>query len=99
MRFGMAYYIFALYLLIFLYGTANAHPHKSGQMNHGPSLESYGLDLYFNTAAPKKTEYDINIIITKKDQSKKGLKNKTLSKTKSFYSLEKKNERTKKNNR
>ena len=36
--------------LLFIFSvTASAHPHKSGKINHGPSLGNYHVDLSFST--------------------------------------------------
>lgn len=36
--------------LLFIFSvTASAHPHKSGKINHGPSLENYLVELSFST--------------------------------------------------
>ena len=35
--------------LLFIFSvTASAHPHKSGEINHGPSLENYQIELSFS---------------------------------------------------
>ena len=63
-------------LFIFLV-TANAHPHKSGEMNHGPSLENYQIELSFSTKylMPSGSKSNINIA-NKRDLGTKPVKNK-----------------------
>ena len=60
-------------LLIFS-GTANAHPHELGKINHGPSLESYQIGLDFTTDLSTKNWYDPNITIAEKDKARKDSK-------------------------
>jgi hypothetical protein len=56
---------------------ANAHPHKSGEMNHGPSLENYQIELSFSTKylMPNGSKSNINIA-NKRDLGTKPVKNK-----------------------
>ena len=62
--------------------TADAHPHKSGVIHHGPSLESYQIELDFssnywvqdnpgaNVKVAKKNKDDKAITVTKPNKSK-----------------------------
>ena len=49
----MRAFLFSLALvscsLFVLSVTAGAHPHKSGEIHHGPSLESYQIELDFSS--------------------------------------------------
>jgi hypothetical protein len=69
---------------IFIFSvTASAHPHKSGEINHGPSLESYQTELSFSTKylMPDGSKPNINIANKnkiKKNSGKKPVENKTI---------------------
>jgi hypothetical protein len=42
--------IASILCLLFIFSvTASSHPHKSGEINHGPSLENYQIELSFST--------------------------------------------------
>ena len=66
---------FSLFIFLVM---ANAHPHKSGEMNHGPSLENYQIELSFSTKylMPNGSKSNINIA-NKRDLGTKPVKNKT----------------------
>ena len=51
--------------------TAAAHPHKLGEMNHGPSLEAYQIELDFSS---NHMVQDIAISEIKIADKKKGYK-------------------------
>jgi len=65
---------FSLFIFLVM---ANAHPHKSGEMNHGPSLENYQIELSFSTKylMPNGSKSNINIA-NKRDLGTKPVKNK-----------------------
>jgi len=72
--------------------TADAHPHKSGVIHHGPSLESYQIELDFSSnhwvqddpgskiKVAKKNKNDKAITGTKPNKSKTTQKNKQIHK-------------------
>jgi len=72
--------------------TADAHPHKSGVIHHGPSLENYQIELDFssnhwvqddpssNIKVAKKNKNDKTITGTKPNKSKTMQKNKQIQK-------------------
>ena len=70
MRF-IAYYILIPCLLFLCLGTASAHPHKSGQSDHGPSLENYLIDLDFTIGNVVKEQKKKIIIFSKNGKNKK----------------------------
>ena len=57
-------------LLIFSV-TANAHPHKSGAIHHGPSLESYQIELDFSSNHWVQDDPGSNIKVAKKNKNDK----------------------------
>ena len=68
---------------LFIFSVAvSAHPHKSGEMNHGPSLENYQIELSFSTKylMPDGSKPNINIAnknkTNKRDLGTKPVKNK-----------------------
>ena len=66
-----AYCILIPYLLFLFWGTASAHPHKSGQSDHGPSLENYLIDLDFTIGNVVKEQKKKIIIFSKNGKNKK----------------------------
>ena len=72
----MRHFIFNLALVscsIFVFSiTADAHPHKLGKMNHGPSLESYQIELDFSAAhmVPDRLTSKIKLADKNKDNNK-----------------------------
>ena len=74
--FMFSFFLINFSLFIFLV-MANAHPHKSGEMNHGPSLENYQIELSFSTKylMPNGSKSNINIA-NKRDLGTKPVKNK-----------------------
>ena len=72
--------------------TADAHPHKSGVIHHGPLLESYQIELDFSSnywvqddpgstiKVAKKNKNDKAITGTKPNKSKTTQKNKQIQK-------------------
>ncbi|SVD39756.1 uncharacterized protein METZ01_LOCUS392610, partial [marine metagenome] len=44
MKLGLPYWILTLFSLVIFIGTAGAHPHELGEMDHGQSLESYQIE-------------------------------------------------------
>ena len=70
---------FSLFIFLVM---ANAHPHKSGEMDHGPSLENYQIELSFSTKylMPNGSKSNINIAnknkTNKRDLGTKPVKNK-----------------------
>ena len=77
--FNLALVSFSLFIFSV---TADAHPHKSSVIHHGPSLESYQIELDFssnrwvqddpgaNTKVAKKNKNDKAITGTKPNKSK-----------------------------
>ena len=72
MRF-FVYCILIPYLLFLFFGTASAHPHKSGQSDHGPSLENYLTNLDFTTGNVIKEQKKQIIVFSKHDKNKKSI--------------------------
>ena len=74
-----------------------AHPHKAGEMQHGPSLNSYKIDLSFSTIhleqheslstikVANKNKVDKIIIGKKPKKNKPAIKNKKTIKQKKEY--------------
>ena len=53
--------------------TADAHPHKSGVIHHGPSLESYQIELDFSSNHWVQDDPDSNIKVAEKNKNDKGI--------------------------
>jgi hypothetical protein len=58
-------------LLFLLLEIASAHPHKSGQSDHGPSLENYLIKLDFTTGDVIKKQKKQIIVFSKHGKSEK----------------------------
>ena len=72
MRF-IAYCILIPCLFFLCLGTASAHPHKSGQSDHGPSLENYLTDLDFTTGNVVKEQKNKIIVFFKHGKNKNNI--------------------------
>ena len=68
-----AYCILIPYLLFLFLGIASAHPHKSGQSDHGPSLENYLTKLDFTIGNVVKEQKKKIIVFSKHGKSKKDI--------------------------
>ena len=66
--------------------TVGAHPHKSGEMHHGPSLENYQIEMDFSSNNLLQDGSISNIKIAVKNKANKAksvtkkIKNKTIQK-------------------
>ena len=89
MKLGIQYWILVLFSLVIFSGTAGAHPHELGKMDHGPSLENYQIDLDFTTGDTTKSRHDPDITLAKKDQNKNSNKIDKSVRTKKIDKLEK----------
>ena len=71
----MRHFVFNLALVscsLFVFSiTADAHPHKPGEMNHGPSLESYQIELDFSAEHMMPDRSTSNIKLADKNQDNK----------------------------
>ena len=70
---SIVYCILIPCLLFLCLGTASAHPHKSGQSDHGPSLENYLTDLEFTTGNVIKEQKKQIIVFSKHGKNKKNM--------------------------
>ena len=52
---------------------ADAHPHKSGVIHHGPSLESYQIELGFSSNRLVQDDPGANIKVAKKNKNDKAI--------------------------
>ena len=87
----MRHFVFNLALVscsLFVFSiTADAHPHKLGEMNHGPSLESYQIELDFSSNRWVQGDPGANIKVAKKNKNDKAItgtkpnKSKTIQKS------------------
>jgi len=79
----------ALFLCSFFVFSVNAdaHPHKSGVIHHGPSLDSYQIEFDFSSNHWVQDDPDSNIKVAKKNKNDKAItgtkpnKNKTTQKS------------------
>ena len=68
--------------------TADAHPHKSSVIHHGPSLESYQIELDFSSNHWVQDDPGSKIKVAKKNKNDKAItgtkpnKSKTMQKSK-----------------
>ena len=53
--------------------TADAHPHKSSVIHHGPSLESYQIELHFSSNHWVQDDPGSNIKVAEKNKNDKGI--------------------------
>ena len=66
---------------------ADAHPHKSGVIHHGPSLESYQIEVDFSSNRLVQDDSGANIKVAKKNKNDKAItgtkpnKSKTMQKS------------------
>jgi hypothetical protein len=51
--------------------TAGAHPHKSGEMHHGPSLENYQIEINFSASHLTQDGSTPNIKLVAKNEANK----------------------------
>ena len=76
--------------------TAGAHPHKSGEMHHGPSLENYQIEMDFSSNNLLQDGSISNIKIAVKNKANKAKsvtkknKNKTIQKNEQIQKQQKK---------
>jgi len=63
---------------------ADAHPHKSGVIHHGPSLESYQIELGFSSDHWVQDDPGLNIKLTKKNKNDKVITGAKPSKSKTI---------------
>ena len=54
-----------------LSGSVNAHPHKSGDIAHGLSLEKYQIDLVFTSDDSTEVMEDLSMKIVKNNKRQK----------------------------
>ena len=59
-------------LFVFSVNT-DAHPHKSGVIHHGPSLESYQIELDFSSNHWVQADFGSNIKVAKKNKNDKAI--------------------------
>ena len=96
MKPGIQYWILVLFSLVIFSGTASAHPHELGKMDHGPSLEDYQIGLDFTKSSTTKSWHDPDITLAKKDQSENRRKSDKSVRAKKLDKLKKqKNTKTK----
>jgi len=75
--------------------TAGAHPHKSGEMHHGPSLENYQIEMDFSSNNLLQDGSISNIKIAVKNKANKAKsvtkknKNKTIQKNEQIQKQQK----------
>ena len=90
--FNLALVSFSLFIFSV---TANAHPHKSGVIHHGPSLESYQIELDFSSNHWVQDDPGSNIKVAKKNKNAKAItgtkknKNKTTQKNEQIQKQQK----------
>jgi len=74
---------------------ADAHPHKSGVIHHGPSLESYQIELDFSSNHWVQDDPGSKIKVAKKNKNDKAItgtknnKNKTTQKNEQIQKQQK----------
>ena len=64
--------LFSCSLFIFSVN-ADAHPHKSGVIHHGPSLESYQIEFDFSSNHWVQDDPGSNIKVAKKNKNDKAI--------------------------
>ena len=90
--FNLALVSFSLFIFSV---TADAHPHKSGKMHHGPSLENYQIEMDFSANNLIQDGSIPNIKIAVKNKANKAksvtkkIKNKTIQKNEQIQKQQK----------
>ena len=73
----MRAFLFSLALVscsLFVFSVnAHAHPHKSGVIHHGPSLESYQIEVDFSSNRLVQDDSGANIKVAKKNKNDKAI--------------------------
>ena len=100
----MRHFVFNLALVscsLFVFSiTADAHPHKLGEMNHGPSLESYQIELDFSSNHWVQDDPGSNINVAKNNKNDKAITGKKEMKIKPHRKTNKyKNDKKNKENK
>ena len=95
----MRFFLFNLALVLcslFVFSvTAGAHPHKSGEMHHGPSLENYQIEMDFSANHLIEDGSTPNTKIADKNKANKAksgtkqIKNKTIQKNEQIQKQQK----------
>lgn len=81
MKLGISCFIYISILFVAFKGTAAAHPHELGILNHGPSIENYQVDLDFTKNNSLKILDFKNLLLAKKNQIKHITKNDNIIKS------------------
>ena len=74
---------------------ADAHPHKSGEMHHGPSLENYQIEMNFSASHLTQDDSTPNIKLAAKNETNKAksetkqIKSKTIQKNEQIQKQQK----------
>ena len=82
--FNLALFSYSLFVFSV---NANAHPHKSSVIHHGPSLESYQIEFDFSSNHWVQDDPGSNIKVAKKNKNDKAItrtkqnKSKTMQKS------------------
>ena len=63
---------------------ADAHPHKSGVIHHGPSLESYQIEVDFSSNRLVQDDSGANIKVAKKNKNDKAITDRKQNKSKTI---------------
>ena len=77
-----SYWILISCSLFIFSGTAGAHPHELGKMNHGPSLESYQINHDFSANRLAKDWSKPNIALATKSKSDERVRDENRDKSK-----------------
>ena len=91
MKLYISYCICISLSLVIFTGAVGAHPHKNGDLNHGPSLENYQTDFNFTIERSPKRGLDTEIIFANKNQSKNNKRGRSIATIKLDLSKNKKN--------
>ena len=88
MKFGSLYWVLLSFFFVIISRTAGAHPHELGKMDHGPSLESYQVNLDFTTNGSTKGGHNPGTTLAQKDQTDDTSKRNKSVRTKELDKLE-----------
>ena len=74
MKLGIPCWILILSSLVIFSGTAGAHPHELGKMDHGQPLENYMIELDFTKEDSTQGQHGPDTTLAKIDQSRSSSK-------------------------
>ena len=95
----LVFYLSLVLCFFFIFSkTADAHPHTLGTINHGPSLETYNIQIDFSSNKTNSGEKRFNIKLADKNKDNKEISEKRLNK-RTFIQTNNQSKKIKKENK